>query len=119
MKNISPIEKMYTVIDQKETDALVNMMTSDAVFVFGNIPPVKGKEEISGFLNNFFTSIQSINHSNLEWWQHEEKVTVKGNVTYTRHNGTKLSVPFAVILKMDKDLIDEYYIFADTSELYS
>jgi len=39
-------------------------------------------------------------------------------VTYTRHDSSTLTVPFANILRFEGDLIDEYLIFLDVSELY-
>ena len=48
----------------------------------------------------------------------DDKRFATGRVTYTRHDDSTLQVPFSVILKMQGDLIDEYLIFVDTSELY-
>ncbi len=112
------IPHMYNIIDNKDSKGLVNLMTDDANFIFANIPAAKGKSEIISFLDNFFESIKSLKHEKLEYWQNDDKVTARGQVTYTRLNETELSVPFAVILKMQNGRIRDYQIYADTSELY-
>ena len=43
----------------------------------------------------------------------------RGEVTYTRLDGSTLSVPFVNVLKLEGSLIRDYLIYADTSELYS
>jgi hypothetical protein len=42
-----------------------------------------------------------------------------GQVTYTRHDGSQLSVPFANVLKLDGTRVREYLVFADASTLWS
>ena len=42
---------------------------------------------------------------------------LQGQVTYTRHDGSQLSVPFANIFKLRDGLIGEYRIFGDFSAL--
>jgi hypothetical protein len=39
-------------------------------------------------------------------------------VTYTRHDGSTLRVPFANVFKVDAGLVAEYLIFVDVSRLY-
>jgi hypothetical protein len=41
-----------------------------------------------------------------------------GEVTYTRHDGSRLSVPFANIFKLDGTRVREYLVFADVSPLW-
>ncbi len=112
------IKDMYSVVDAKDGTALAAMMTENGTFRFANIPGVQGKENIVGFLDNFFQSIKGIAHDQLEDWKVGDTRFATGRVTYTRHDDSALAVPFSVILKMHGDLIDEYLIFVDASELY-
>jgi TRAP-type uncharacterized transport system substrate-binding protein len=45
-------------------------------------------------------------------------VICHGTVTYTRHDASTLTVPFANIFRTRDDLIDEYLIYVDASALY-
>ena len=112
------IKNMYAVIDAKDGAKLAAMMAENGIFRFANMPPVTGREAIKGFLANFFQSIQDIKHTDLEDWQTGDTRFATGTVAYTRHDGSALSVPFSVILKMQDNLIQEYLIFVDASELY-
>ncbi|NTV83128.1 MAG: nuclear transport factor 2 family protein [Bacteroidales bacterium] len=110
---------MYRAIDAKSSVGMCNFLTEDASFRFANMPAVEGKDNIITFLDGFFSSIKAIQHTDIEYWNSGNAWTVSGNVTYTRHNDSRLRVPFAVILKMNGDLVREFLIFGDMSELYS
>lgn len=112
------IPAMFKTIDQFGSRSLADMITENGSFRFANMPAVVGRENIFQFLEGFFKSIKAISHTDLEYWFVDNVWIATGNVTYTRHNGSLLRVPFSVILKMDKDLISEYLIFVDASTLY-
>jgi hypothetical protein len=48
----------------------------------------------------------------------DDALVCHGTVTYTRHDSSTLTVPFANIFKVHGELIDEYLIFIDVSQLY-
>ena len=113
------IKNMYSLVDTMDRAGLAAMMTENGKFRFANIPAVEGREAITGFLDNFYQSIKGIAHDQLEDWKVDDTRFATGRVTYTRHDDSTLAVPFSVILKMKGDLIHEYLIFVDTSELYA
>lgn len=110
---------VFKAIDTFDAEALVGFMTDNAVFRFGNVPPVEGKDRIRPFLDGFFQSIKAIKHDQIESWETEGVILMNGRVTYTRHNGSQLRVFFSNTFKMENGKIREYYIFVDTSELYN
>ena len=112
------IRDMYKVVDAMDGAGLAKMMTANGSFRFANMPAVEGREAVTGFLDNFFQSIKGIAHSELEDWKVDDTRFANGRVTYTRHDDSALSVPFSVILKMQGDLINDYLVFVDASELY-
>jgi hypothetical protein len=112
------IPEMYRRVDAMNTAGFVNLFTQDGSFRWANMPPVVGKQNITAFLTAFFQSIKAISHTDLEYWDVQGIKFATGYVNYTRHNGTILKVPFSVILKFKGELINEFLIFVDTSELY-
>jgi len=66
----------------------------------------------------FFASIAALEHEIAERWEVPGGWVVHGVVSYTRQDGSVLTVPFAILLKTATAGITEYLIFADTSELY-
>ncbi|MEE4257478.1 MAG: nuclear transport factor 2 family protein [Bacteroidales bacterium] len=113
------IQNIFRLVDTMDGAGLASMMTGDGIFRFANMPPVEGREAITAFLDNFFQSIKGIAHDRLEDWKVGETRFATGRVSYTRHDDSKLQVPFSVILKMQGELINEYLIFVDASELYT
>ena len=113
------VKDLFATVDNMDGASLAGMMTPNGLFRFANIPGVQGREAIIAFLENFFQSIKAIKHDQLEDWTIGDTRFATGRVTYTRHDDTALSVPFANILRMKDGLIDEYLIFVDASALYS
>ena len=109
---------MYRIVDAMDTPGFVDLFTEDGIFRWANMEPVVGKQNITNFLTGFFQSIKAISHTDLEYWQVPGIRFATGYVNYTRHNNSILRVPFSVILKFNGDLIHEFLIFVDTSELY-
>jgi ketosteroid isomerase-like protein len=112
------VKNMFSIVDAKDGAALAALLTEKGIFRFANMPGVQGRENITGFLDGFFQSIKGIAHSDIEDWTTDNTRFAIGNVTYTRHDDSILKVPFSVVLRMQGNLIDEYLIFVDTSELY-
>jgi ketosteroid isomerase-like protein len=89
------------------------------VFAFGNAAPVSGKAAIRELLVGFFASIRALRHDVTDAWRLPEVAVAIGQVTYTRLDGSSLSVPFADVLKMHEGLVSEYLIYVDASRLYA
>jgi ketosteroid isomerase-like protein len=117
--NKSDIMSLFQAIDNKDSENFISFLSDNAVFRFGNIPPVEGKENIRQFLDNWFPTIRSVSHDQIEVWEAEGVKIMNGRVTYTRHDGSQLIVFFANTFKMQADKIKDYYIFVDTSQLYA
>lgn len=112
------VDQLFHAIDCKDSKAFVTFLAPSCVFRFGNMAPVEGKENIETSVNGFFKSIKSLAHELTDVWDIPEGKVCHGRVTYTRNNGTVLTVPFANILKVKGRNITEYMIFADISNLY-
>ena len=112
------IKKLFESIDSFDTEGLLSYLDENAIFRFGNMPAITGKSQIGPFLDGFFKSIKAIRHDQIEIWEVDNVRIMNGRVTYTRHDGSELSVPFSNTFKMRGDKIKDYLIFADTSELY-
>jgi len=110
--------RLFQSIDNRDIDEFEGFLTDDVVFKFGNADPVKGKATVREVVAGFFGSISGLQHSLEKVWDEEDAIICHGRVTYTRHDSSNLSVPFANIFVMRDDLIEEYLIFVDTSDLY-
>lgn len=112
------IQSLFNAIDAFDTKTFVSFIDEEANFKFGNMPTVKGKDSIFEFVAGFFQAIKGIRHSNLESWEIEGIRFVNGTVTYTRLNGSALTVNFSNTFKLNGSKIKDYLIFIDNSELF-
>jgi hypothetical protein len=112
------ILKLFNSIDNADVSTFLSYLDVDANFKFANIPVVSGTKNIGEFLEGFFKSIKSLKHKNLEIYELTGIRFVNGNVTYTRHDGSTLSVDYSNTFKLKGNKIKDYLIFVDNSELY-
>ena len=52
-------------------------------------------------------------------WSSGPTLVCEGEVTYRRHNGTEITLPFTDIFEYDGDLIAQYKIYIDIGPLYA
>jgi ketosteroid isomerase-like protein len=112
------VSELYHAVDSQDVYSISEFLTSDATMTFSNLPPVQGKMEISKFLTGFFQSIESISHTELEYWFTQDVCFVTGKVKYVRRDDCTLRVPFGVLFKLRVGQILEWNIFVDNSALY-
>jgi ketosteroid isomerase-like protein len=113
------LRDLFHCVDAKDSDGWLEFLTPDACFRFGNAEIIQGKSAIRPAIIAFFAGILQLRHHLTEMWDHPDTVICRGEVTYTRLDGSTLTIPFANILKMEGELIRDYLIYADASELYS
>lgn len=113
------ITGLIHTVDAKDIETFSSFLDEDCRFRFGNLPGVAGRRNICEFVGAFFDSIASLNHEISESWIIPDGAVCHGIVSYTRHDSSVLTVPFANIFKTENRKFHEYLIFADTSQLYN
>lgn len=112
------IAALFAAIDRQDADAFAEFVTEDARFAFGNLPAVEGRVAIRDFVAGFFSSIRALSHVVPDAWQAGDTMICRGEVSYTRHDGSVLTVPFANVFRMEGDKVRDYRIYMDASALY-
>lgn len=110
---------LFAMIDARDTAAFVALLTPDAHFRFGNAPTVMGAAAISDAVGGFFAAIASCRHRLIRTWNGPTGVACEGEVTYGRHDGSTVAVPFANVFELRGTLISVYRIYIDNSPLFS
>ena len=113
------LSSLFGAIDAADATAFCSYLTEDAVFRFGNAPPVRGRAAIEQAVRQFFASIRRSRHQVGRVWPAAEAVALEGIVTYTRLDGTEITLPFADTFVLRGDLVAEYYIYVDIAPLYA
>jgi len=112
-------ESVFAVIDAGDAAGFVGFLTPDAQFRFGNAPVVVGREAIHSAAAGFFSAIAFSRHRLLRTWNGAGTAVCEGEVAYTRHDGSVISVPFVNVFELRGDMIAVYRIYIDNSSLFS
>jgi len=113
------LDSVFVAIDARDTQAFLDHLHADVDFVFGNAPEVQGQEALREVIDGFFAALGGIAHHLDRRWAVDDTVICHGQVTYTRQDGSQLTVPFANVFTYDNGLIRDYRIFVDNSALFS
>jgi hypothetical protein len=99
------LEALFGAIDASDAEGFVGYLTEDAVFCFGNAPPMRGRAAIEQGVRQFFATIGQSRHDGL--------------VTYTRLDGSEVTLPFADTLVLRGERVAEYFIYVDVAPLFA
>jgi ketosteroid isomerase-like protein len=111
-------QSLFSVIDARDSAGFLNFLTADAHFRFGNAPTIIGSEAIGAVVEGFFAAIASCRHQLLRTWGGTTAIACEGAVTYTRHDGSEVTVPFANVFELRGSKIAAYRIYIDNSPLF-
>ncbi len=112
------LNNLFAAIDDKDADGFAAFLTDDASFRFGSTPSVTGKAEVRRTVAEFFSAVHSLSHRIDQVWREAGIVICEGEVTYTRKDNSRLTVPFANILRRRGTLVSDYRIYVDASALW-
>lgn len=118
MENKAWLTDLFAAIDNKDADRFATSLCEDAVFRFGNADKVTGREAIRDSVDAFFASIKDLRHDLHNTWTQRDYTVCNGEVTYTRHDDSKVTLPFADVFAMKEEKIQEYLIYMDVGPLY-
>ncbi len=113
------LDDLFESIDEKNTDRFLHFLTDDAIFRFGSGPEVRGQSEIRDAVEDFFSTIAGCKHTLHNIFADDGTLFCEGDVTYTRQDGSEITLPFANVFEFAGDLISHYKIYADAAPLYA
>lgn len=113
------LRQLFATIDAGDAVAFARFLTPEGSFRFGNAPPAVGRAAIEAAVAGFFGSIRRCDHRLLRCWSAAGSEAVQGEVTYTRLDGSTLTVPFVNVFLLERALIRDYQIHIDASQLYA
>jgi len=111
--------RLFAAIDARDADAFADLITEDGEFRFGNAPAVVGRAAIRAAVAGFFAAIGGCRHRLLTSWTGHGTAVCEGEVTYTRHDGSTLTVPFVNVFELRSGRIRSYRIYIDNGPLFS
>lgn len=113
------LKRLFDAIDARDAGRFVDFLTPDARFRFGSAPVVTGREAIRDAVDEFFGSIAGLEHGVDKVLHDGSTLVCVGEVTYRRHDGSRVSLPFADSFEFVDGVIDDYRIYMDIGPLYA
>jgi ketosteroid isomerase-like protein len=111
------INTLYKAVDNKDLNYLDKILSDDVNFRIGNYETISDKATALAANEQFFGSINAMNHTIDKVWQVENDVLCNGVVDYIRLDGSEHSAYFSTVLTIDNGKITDYFVYADISQL--
>lgn len=113
------VDQVFAAVDAGDAKRFAAVFTDDGQFRFGNTPAVVGRRAIESAVGGFFGSIRSCQHRLVRFWSAPGHCAMDGTVTYVRHDGRELTLPFANVFVMRGEQIAEYLVYVDLTPLFA
>lgn len=118
MGNRQLAREMFGPADLLDLDGWMKFLDEDVSLRFGNADTLHGRTAVAGAIGPFFESLGGLKHEVLRDWVDGDTVIQDLTVTYTRHDGSTLTIPAVNLLTFSGGQITEYKIYADISGLH-
>jgi ketosteroid isomerase-like protein len=113
------LAKLFDAIDAKDAPWFASFISEDGEFIYGSQPPVKGREAIEAYIEQFLDSVESLSHRVSRCWSTPGAVICQGAVTYTRLDGSRVTLPFLNVFDLEAGRIGRYQVFVDPGPLFA
>ncbi len=113
------LDALFASIDAKDTDTFLSFLTEAGVFQYGSAPAARGRDEVRAAVDGFFASIDGLSHEVSQVFDGDGAMACEGRVTYRRHDGSEVTLPFCNVFLLDGDHIAEYRVYIDVAPLYA
>lgn len=109
------ITAYYEAADSLAIDRLLELHTDDTRLAFGNYPVVEGQDGVRAALSDFWSTIKAMSHQVTGAWSlHDGRVGIAELlVTYTRHDGSQVTIKACTTLRRRDGLVSEIRIHGD------
>jgi ethanolamine ammonia-lyase large subunit len=118
MTRMPPRPTLFQDIDSMDPDRFAGHLAEGVTFRFGNADPVIGREAVRDAWAQFCASLDGVRHALVDQWDAGTATIAEAEVTYTRKDGSTVTLPVATIYRGD-DLIEDYRIFMDVAPLFA
>ena len=110
---------LFADIDSMVPEAFSKHLAEDVSFVFGNSEPVVGRDNVRDTWAGFCDGIDGVSHEVIAHFEQGPATIVESTVTYTRKDGSTISLPVVTIYRGEGELIEDYRIFMDVAPLFA
>lgn len=116
---MSTTTDVFADVDRMDATAFASHLAEDCVLRFANAAEVVGRDAIEAAIAGFFSTIKGLSHHIVEQWDVDDTTIVQLEVTYTRMDDRRVTLPAITIYRRGGDLIDQYRIYIDLAPVYA
>jgi ketosteroid isomerase-like protein len=111
---------LFADIDSMDPDRFAAHLSDDVRFRFGTGDTVNGREAVRDTWAAFCETVDGVHHTPRGRWESGEGTVVEADVTYTRKDASRVTVPVVTIYRSSGgELIDDYRVFIDLAPLFA
>ena len=110
---------LFEDIDSMVPERFTAHLADDVRMRFGNADPVSGRAAVHDVWAGFCTSVAGVRHDVVEQWDEGPATIVEADVTYTRLDGSTVTVPVVTIYRSRGERIDDYRVFIDLAPVFA
>lgn len=110
------VKDLYKEVDAKNVPGVLSFMHVRGGFGFGGQIMVAGHDDVGGFLEQFYSTIDGLKHSFDDATVNGDQTYVRGVVTYEL-GGETVSTGYVVCFLLDEGKILEFLIYVDSAPL--
>jgi ketosteroid isomerase-like protein len=111
--------QLFSDIDSMEPERFTAHLAEDVTMRFGNADPIHGRDAVRDVWAGFCEGLDGVSHERLRRWESHEGSVAEANVTYTKKDGSTVTVPVATIWRESDGGIVDYRIFIDLAPLFA
>jgi ketosteroid isomerase-like protein len=116
------IRELFAALDAGDFGRALPLLADDVRVQFGNLPPTVGRERFHQDGIAFQASIGGIAHSLEHVWavsdRGQEVVVCEMAVTYTRLDGSRLTLPCANSFRLRDGQVADYRVYMDIGPVF-
>jgi len=114
------VEDFYREVDKLDMACLSAAISDDIDVRFGNNPTINGKAAAIESFKAFWTAIAGMAHRRVELVAQGDMAVFMANVTYTRHDGSTVTVPVSSHIRKDNNgKINRLWVYIDLAPLFA
>ncbi len=113
------VRDYWLSIDALDMERFLSFFTPDCTMGFGSYPLVHGLEGVRGMIAPVFAGVAGMRHRRVGLWVEEDATLARGEVTYTRHDQSTVTLPFMTYFHFAQGRIQWTHVYIDIAPLYA
>ena len=113
------VRELFAALDAGQAPRALDLLTEDVRFQFCSAEPVVGHEAVAANGAAMATTVTALSHDLHTVWAVDDAVICEMAVTYTRHDGSRLTLPCLNVFRLRQGRIADYRIYMDVNPVFA